>query len=204
VYNIAAIEKELKKRLQYQYRWTQIQTNKADNKTNFIYDTSTFETLLEKIKHFNIDLKNYTLNRWYNFWHAIAVEQIFSNNQNVKKEKNNSHKTIDFYINNIPFDHKSTVIPKVLENKFDILKNHKKALISWLYRNQSTQQRQHFKNKLFIVFCSQDGTHWKLKAELSLIKNLIGKYLNSFNTNTLVELNFKNQKIKSDIIWITA
>lgn len=71
--NLELLENELKKRLKYDYTWGRKQTDSFDGQTNFIYKIAEFETLLEKIDtifkdHPQFDnLKNYSLNRWYNF-----------------------------------------------------------------------------------------------------------------------------------------
>ena len=64
--NYELLEKELKKRLEFEYYWGRKQTDSFDSQTNFIYKTATFEDLLEEIEttfrntpQFD-DLKNYT------------------------------------------------------------------------------------------------------------------------------------------------
>ena len=116
--NYLLLEKELKKRLKFQYFWGRKQTDDFDKQTNFIYKISSFDSLLLEIEtNFKenskyIDLKNYTLNRRFNFWSAKAVEHFFCEQANVKPHANLKDKFIDFYIDNIPFDHKTTVFSK--------------------------------------------------------------------------------------------
>jgi len=45
------------------------------------------------------------------------------------------------------------------------------------------------KNRLFIVLHSSDGEHWKLKAEISWLKERIEKYMSGFNPHYLLNLN---------------
>jgi hypothetical protein len=106
------IEKELKKRLDFPYKWGRKQSDNWDTLTNFIYNTFSFDTLLKRIEYFDEDLQNYALNRWYNFWSAKAVESIFATHPNVEPNINIYDKLVDFKINNIPFDHKTSVYPK--------------------------------------------------------------------------------------------
>ncbi len=81
--NLQKIETELKKRLPYPYKWGRKQNNEFDKLTNFIYHTFLFDDVIKEInsrfkkdkEHLNIS--NYALNRWYNFWSAQAVEKIF-------------------------------------------------------------------------------------------------------------------------------
>ena len=206
---IDQIENELKKRLNYTYKWGRKQNNDYDHKTNFIYKIFDFNELLEKIEN-NFDkndeyenLFNYTLNRWYNFWSAMAVERIFCSLPNVKPALNKYDKLVDFEINGIKFDHKTTVFPQAYTQSFEYAKTNPKDIIKWLYLNQSQQQRKHFGNRLFIILHDSKGSHWKLKADISLMKKHILNYANNFRKESLITLRRKNGfEILSDVIWI--
>jgi len=203
------LEKELNYRTKLKYVWGRKQTDEFDKLTNFIYKTYSFNALLEKIEiHFKEetkkeDLKNYALNRWFNFWSARGVETIFCEQINVKAHQDFFNKYIDFFIEDIPFDHKTTVFPTRFNKSVAYAKKHPKELINWLYKNQSSQQRQHFKNRLFIVLVNTNHTneHWKLKAEISWLKQLISTYLLNFNRSKLMTLSFEDKPIFADIIW---
>ena len=205
------IEKELKKRLPYDYSWRQKQNDIWDSYTNFIYSTLNWEELILKMTQAYLDYKldkrdlfNYAANRWYNFWSAKAVEQIFSETNGVIKVAEAKDSEKDFYLFGIPFDHKTSVFPKQFEKPFEYAQNNKDELIEWLYKNQSTQKRHHFKNRLFIVVFDRKGEHWKLKAEISLLKIAIEKYVATFRRERLHSFNFtKNEKTLSDIIWFS-
>ena len=71
----------------------------------------------------------------------------------------------------------------------------------WLYKNQSKQQREHYQNRLFILVYAEDGEHWKLKAEIDLLKQCIQKYVSTFDASKLQQLQFNGNAIVSDIIW---
>ena len=209
--NLKTLEIELQKRLPYPYTWGRKQNNKWDTYTNFIYKTSSWDALLPQMaksveKHAlnKRELFNYTINRWYNFWSATAVEQIFTSLPEVIPAKNQKDKIVDFFIQDIPFDHKTTVFPKHFRKSISYAKTHKKELIEWLYNNQSKEQRHHLKNRLFIVVYDENGDHWKLKAKLSVLKTEIEKYVSNFNSNNLHSLTFADQsRALSDIIWVT-
>ncbi|MHB1106190.1 MAG: hypothetical protein ACYCZ2_07495, partial [Lutibacter sp.] len=170
--NYLLLEAALKKRTKLDYFWGRKQDDKFDKQTNFIYKISSFELLLATIDYaFKInpqydDLKNYALNRWFNFWPAKGVENIFLEHENVKPHLNSYNKFTDFYIQNIPFDHKTTVFPKGFGKSVPYAIQHKRELIAWLYKNQSQQQRKHHKNRLFIVLVNyqEEDAHWKLKS----------------------------------------
>lgn len=201
-------ESELKKRWVYPYSWGQKQNDRFDKKTNFIYHTFLFEELLKEIdRRFKSEKKykdyfNYTLNRWYNFWSAQCVEQIFCSLPGVKPALDEKDKLIDFTINGITFDHKTSVFPKNFSHKLEDAIQQTDELIKWLYKYQSQEKRKHLKNRLFIVLYSQNGEHWKLKADILWLKERIEKYMVGFNPDYLMKFEFeKGQTAISDIIW---
>lgn len=207
-YSLLQIETELKKRLTYPYKWGQKQNDNFDKQTNFIYHTFFFEELLKEIdKRFKSDHEynsyfNYTLNRWYNFWSAQAVENIFCSLPNVKPALDSKDRLVDFTIDGVSFDHKTSIFPQNFPYKIDDAIKKTDELIKWLYKNQSQQQRKHLKNRLFIVLYSKDGAHWKLKSEIVLLKDRIEKYMIGFNPNYLMKFQFEKEKeTLSDIIW---
>lgn len=206
--DLIKIEKELKKRLAYPYKWGRKQNDQFDKLTNFVYRISLFEEVLKEIEirfkkdkeHQNI--ANYALNRWYNFWSAQAVEKIFCSLPNVKPALDEKDKLIDFSIDGVTFDHKTSIFPKNFPYKIDETIKKTDELIKWLYKNQSQQQRKHLKNRLFIVLYSSDGEHWKLKADISWLKERIEKYMEGFNPHYLLKFQLeKNQETISDVIW---
>jgi hypothetical protein len=202
------IEKELKKRLAYPYKWGRKQNDEFDKLTNFVYRVSSFEEALKETKsRFSKDkehenIANYALNRWYNFWSAQAVEKIFCTLPNVKPALDEKDRLVDFSIDGVTFDHKTSIFPKNFRYPIEEAIKKTDELIFWLYRHQSQQQRKHLKNRLFIVLYSSDGEHWKLKAEISWLKERIEKYMIGFNPHYLLKFPLeKNQETLADIIW---
>lgn len=209
--NIQKISIELNKRLTYPYKWGTKQTDGLDAQTRFIYNTPLFNDLIKIIEtkfggKENYELtKNYTLNRWFNFYSAMAVEAIFKTHPKVKVAQNPKDKKVDFFIDGIPFDHKTTVFPKGLKMSFNEAINKPVEIINWLYKNQSKQGRFHLKNRLFVVLYSKDGQHWKLKAQLKKIEKAVNQYLNNFETAKLITLSLENkQSTNSNLIWVIA
>jgi len=203
------LEKELNKRLNFPYIWGRKQIDNFDNSTNFIYKTASFEALLAQIdsnfkneKNY-LDLKNYALNRWFNFWSAKAVETMFCEHNNVSACKNSKDKYTDFFISNIPFDHKTTVFPNGFNKSLPYAIEYKRELIEWLYKNQSKQKRHHLKNRLFLIVFdySNPNQHWKLKSEILWLQKIVSTYLSTFDAQNLESFYFQNQLVKSDIIW---
>ena len=204
------IEMELKKRHQFPYKWFRKQNDQWDRFTNFIYQTPKWEELLEKIemgleKH---DLEReqlfqYAANRWYNFWSAQGVESIFRSLDGIEGVSEAKDSEKDFYLLGIPFDHKTSVFPKQFRKSLEYAQNHKVELIEWLYKNQSTQKRHHLKNRLFIVVYNRNKEHWKLKAEISLLRKEIQSYVAAFKPEQLHSVVFADgQTALSDIIWV--
>lgn len=211
ILNLQNIETELKKRHQYSYKWYRKQNDEWDGYTNFIYQTADWETLIKKIAKLAENKKldkhhifQYAANRWYNFWSAQAVEQIFKEIEGIEPVIESKDPEKDFYLYGIPFDHKTSVFPKQFEKSFEFAQNHKPELIAWLYKNQSTQKRHHYKNRLFIVAYAKNGEHWKLKAEISMLKTAIEKYVAGFKREQLHSFIFAEELTTlSDIIWIS-
>jgi hypothetical protein len=202
------IETELKKRLIYPYKWGRKQNDYFDKLTNFIYKTQSFDDVLFEIeKRFKNDkehqnISNYALNRWYNFLSAQAVEKIFCSLPNVKPALDSKNRLVDFTIDGVTFDHKTSVFPKNFPHPIKDAVRKTDELITWLYKNQSQQQRKHLKNRLFVVLYSPDGEHWKLKAEISWLKERIEKYMNGFNPHFLLKFQLeKNHYTLADVIW---
>jgi len=206
--DILQIEKELKKRIVYPYKWGRKQNDEFDRLTNFVYRISSFEEVVKEIENkFRSDkehqnISNYALNRWFNFWSAQAVEKIFCSLPNVKPALDEKDRLVDFSIDGVTFDHKTSIFPKNFPYPIDEAIKKTDVLILWLYKNQSQQQRKHLKNRLFIVLYSSDGEHWKLKAEISWLKERIEKYMAGFNPHFLLKFPLEeNHETISDVIW---
>lgn len=202
-------EIELKKRLEFPYKWGTKQNNKMDRETNFVYQTFFFKDLLKKIEenfryHPDHDaMQNYAMNRWFTFWSAMAVERIFCSVDFVVPALNDKDRLVDFTIKGIRFDHKTTVFPNKFPGTVESAKNNKRSLIEWLYVNQSQQQRKHLMNRLFMVLYDENGEHWKLRSEVALLKNKIMEYLTGFNEVKLERFVFEKSGITlSDLIWV--
>ncbi|CAN5807871.1 hypothetical protein BH11BAC7_BH11BAC7_27890 [soil metagenome] len=70
-----------------------------------------YETLVSKFEtEINIAVQGYVLNSWYNHWSSILIEHIFKSHPIVLPTIGQI-KSVDFIINNIPFDLKVTYLP---------------------------------------------------------------------------------------------
>lgn len=200
---LKAMENELKKL--DNYSWQNVKQNDyLDRKTRFIYSIYFYNELLSKIKEagLNENEASYAKTRWYNYHSAKITESLFANSPKVKANVNQYDKLVDFSIDGINFDHKGTVFPAKIPYTLKQCFFNKKILIDWLYDNQSSQGRYHIGNRLFIVFYDlKEQKHWRLKSEISLIKNAIQNYLNTFNKDNLITFS-KERNILSDVIFI--
>jgi len=200
--DLVYLEQQLKKRWQYPYRWGKHQNNADDALSNWIYSCPDFEQLLEQASTLPEAQKLYTMNRWYNFWSAKAVEQIFLSAPSVQAAANAKDKTKDFFISDIPFDHKSTVFPKAFPHSLAEAQAAPQQLIEWLYTHQSQEGRYHRYNRLFVVLYAQKVPHWYLKAELGFLSNCIENYLAVFEAEQLIILHWPDgNSCLSDVVW---
>ena len=201
--DLPRVERELKKRTACPYRWGRKQSNMWDKETNFIYTTYSCDALLRKTHALDPALRDYALNRWYNFWSAMAVEDIFTAHDNVVAHTNSYDKLVDFSIDGVAFDHKTTVFPKGFGYDFAYAKAHPRKLIEWLYQNQSQEGRKHLKNRLFIVlYDNKTAAHWKMKAEIMQFQKAIDSYVKQFSAQKLQQFSFDGEAVYADILWI--
>ena len=70
-----------------------------------------YDILISKFEtEINVAVQGYVLNSWYNHWSSILIEHIFKSNSLVLPTVGQI-KSVDFFINNIPFDLKVTYLP---------------------------------------------------------------------------------------------
>lgn len=205
------IQSNLKKRLDHPYKWFQKQNNLWDNETRFIYKISDWEKLLLKIKETQqvhnfdqVSYFNYSINRWYNFWSAQAVEYMFTTLPGFAPNPKPLEDHYDFKWLGIPIDHKTSIFPKGYGKSYAFAKANKTHLIHWFYKQQSKGQRYHLKNRLFMVVHDSDGEHWKLKAELDILNEAVEAYGRTNTPAVMETLNLEeNKETLADIIWVT-
>lgn len=194
MYTTAQIERQLKIRIKY-YKatnWGGYQTNEKDARTNFIYKIFEFKNLLIHIRDSKLEssLIPYAINRWYNYWSAKGIEQILVEaNDNIIPEKNVKCKYQDFFINGIPFDHKTTIFPKGFGKSYEYARQHPQELLEWLYYNQSPNTYRNStkyangQNRVYLVLYNPNGEHWKLRAELTKIRTLLANRSDDYIVN---------------------
>ena len=205
---LATIERNLRRRLAYPYVWGGVQNDRRDRATDFIYSILDFDVLLATIeKRFGrsrdyLAWRNYALNRWYNFWSARAVEMIFAAQPGVLPATNTRDRLVDFTLHGIPFDHKTTVFPRAFGRDLAYARRKPEVLLRWLYAHQSRERRYHRHNRLFILLYRDDGAHWRLRAEVDWLAQLISAYVRGFRRERLHQLRCDDGAIAlADLIW---
>ena len=201
-------EQELKKRFTHPYEWGQRQRDEWDALTDYVYHIFSFDALLKETEsrfknepHFK-ELLNHTMNRWYNFWTAKAIEQIFTSHPRVTSSGGSHERLQEFWIGDIQFDHKTSTYPRGFNHDLEYGRKHPKELVEWFYAHQGQQRRKHFENRIFIVLYASDGQHWKLKADLSWLGELINSYLDDFDPSNLIHITFQGKReAVADVLW---
>ena len=126
-------------------------------------------------------------------------------------EENTKDKLTDFYINGEQFDLKLTAYPTELKDtEIDPhTRAGKNRLIEWLYENQSSEGREGYGNRIFIV-CNAPTTKEKyyLKTRFDVIEKKIKAYMSyiknhPFNTVNLIKNDVLYSNLKSDVIYIS-
>jgi hypothetical protein len=70
-----------------------------------------YENLLSKFEtEISVAVQGYVLNSWYNHWSSILIEHIFKSHTAVLPTVGQI-KSVDFFINDVPFDLKVTYLP---------------------------------------------------------------------------------------------
>ncbi|MHA8094931.1 hypothetical protein ACMH5Q_08550 [Aquirufa lenticrescens] len=70
-----------------------------------------FENLVSKFEtEISAAVQGYVLNSWYNHWSSILIEHIFKSHKEVLPTVGQI-KSVDFFINDVPFDLKVTYLP---------------------------------------------------------------------------------------------
>jgi len=70
-----------------------------------------YDVLMSKLEtEIGVAVQGYVLNSWYNHWSSILIEHVFKSHKSVLPTVGQI-KSVDFFINDIPFDLKVTYLP---------------------------------------------------------------------------------------------
>lgn len=79
--------------------------------SRYVKVLNSYDTLLSKFEtEINPAVQGYVLNSWYNHWSSILIEFIFKSHSLVLPTVGQI-KSVDFFVNSIPFDLKVTYLP---------------------------------------------------------------------------------------------
>ncbi|MCC5945902.1 MAG: hypothetical protein JJT94_13305 [Bernardetiaceae bacterium] len=79
--------------------------------SRYVKTHESYNILVSKFEtEINVAVQGYVLNSWYNHWSSILIEHIFKSHSAVLPTVGQI-KSVDFFINNIPFDLKVTYLP---------------------------------------------------------------------------------------------
>ena len=193
------------------------QNNELDNATRFIYGIRTFDELIqsEEMSHLSDENKQYALHRWYNSKTSTVCERIFVEHGAVSASREENLHHTDVFINGMPFDVKLSVFPHnttVRNMNLDLKRRaDKNRLIQWFYGNQSSEQRNCFNNRLFVVCVGNDSTeNSRLKQSFDQMDAKIQAYMDylrqidyAFNEVVVHSRDGQERTVKSDIITIS-
>ncbi len=200
--DILKLQKELRKRYLLPHTWHYKYDAYLDAKSNFIYSNYNFDEIIEKTEKLSEDLRQYAINRWYNYWCDKGLYLIFTNHEIVTPNYNHYNEIETITIQEINFKIRSQVYPNQFARTLRYALLHKEELLYWLYRRIRKSNLHPLNNHIFVVFYQRDGDHWKLKAELYWLRNIIFNYLDHFDLQKVVRLNIQDNITNyADIIW---
>lgn len=79
--------------------------------SHYVKVISSYDMLISKFENeISRAVQGYVLNSWYNHWSSILIEHLFKSHESVLPTVGQI-KSVDFFINNIPFDLKVTYFP---------------------------------------------------------------------------------------------
>ncbi len=168
--------------------WGRKQGDAWDRLSNFVYRVKTLRGVkrqaqaVARAQGLAVDpFENYALRRWYNHHTHDHILHMFYAHPDVRREENSKHRTIDFYLRDIPFDLKISRFPKAYPEDLKYAWQHRHHMALWMYANQSTQGRYHTGNRLFIILRhrTQPDLTWQLRRDFEALETLVDNFLNA-------------------------
>lgn len=95
------------------FKWSGDYTNSLDRYLveHYVKAISSYDELIRKLKtDISADVYGYIMNSWYNHWTSILIEYIFKKHNKVTATVGQI-KSLDFFVDHIPFDLKVTYLP---------------------------------------------------------------------------------------------
>ncbi len=165
--------------------WERIQNDTWDQLCLFIFRLRTLTSVRTRAddvaRQHNLeqpDFVHYALRRWYCFWGARLAELLFANYPGVAPGPAKDHE-VDFTIDGVPFDLKTSEVPRAFAGNLGEVLREPEQLASWFYSHQSRQRRYHTANRLFLILwdAKQPDEAWRLRGDVAALRTAIGTFL---------------------------
>lgn len=166
--------------------WGRVQNDTWDRLCPFIFELKSADAVRGRVEdvardHAGVDaaeLIRYALRRWYCFWGARLAELLFLRHPNVRPGPPKDHQ-IDFYIDDVPFDLKTSEVPRAFQGGLPEILGDPARAIGWFYAHQSRERRFHLGNRLFLVLSDPDepAQAWRLRGDVAALGLAIDHFL---------------------------
>ena len=165
--------------------WGRVQHDALDALSGFIYRLRAEASVRERAacvaaEHGldRAEVVHYALRRWYCFWGARLAELLFLEHAGVTPGPPRHHE-VDFRIDGVPFDLKTTEVPRLFANAIADVAANPGKLASWLYEHQSHERRYHSANRLFLVLCDAETPEeaWRLRGDVAALRAAIDRFM---------------------------
>ncbi len=182
---VSLIRRELQK-LKDMPPWGRAQGDRWDKLSNFVYRVKTLQGVQRQARAMaqaqKLDVaafEAYTVRRWFNHHSHDEILRIFQAHPTVTPEADRKHRTIDFYLRDIPFDLKISRFPQAYPESLAYAHQQPEHLAYWLYDNQSKQGRYHTGHRLFLILhnVTLPSLTWRRRCEFEALEAVIGDFL---------------------------
>jgi len=157
--------------------------------TEYVRRIFRYDDLVNGVKaKLHSDVTSYVICTWYNHWTTLLIEEHISQHPKVIPTLKNI-KGIDIFVDNQPFDLKTTYLPRGYDAK-DVVANPKDLAI-WMYENQGAQ-RFGADNRLFAILLDtkKPEESWKLKRNFELVFAKIDEFFSKEKVTASDEIAF--------------
>ncbi|HZQ99847.1 MAG TPA: hypothetical protein VFC93_13645 [Chloroflexota bacterium] len=165
--------------------WGRVQDDLWDARSGFVYRLRAEASVRDRAERVaaehGLDRRefvHYALRRWYCFWGARVAELLFLEHDGVRPGPPRHHE-VDFTIDGVPFDLKTTEVPRVFAASIADVSADPGKLASWLYDHQSREGRYHTANRLFLVLCDAEAPDeaWRLRGDVVALRAAIERFM---------------------------
>jgi hypothetical protein len=165
--------------------WGRVQDDAWDGLSRFIYRRRTAASVRAEAERVagergldSTAFGHYALRRWYCFWGSRMAELLFQAHPSVRPGPPRHHE-VDFTIDGVPFDLKTSELPRRFLDAVDELIADPARVASWLYKHQSREGRYHTANRLFLLLCDPEAPEdaWRLRGDASALRGAIDGFM---------------------------